>query len=199
MQPKQLTRKKSKSQDNTITYKKIHVNKKKGLFYGSIIALFIIISPYFFYLYEGIPDGDVWDSPFGVISSNYYGSVQVLFWTLFNKIVPLFLLLIWFFTCKHWWYHAILVPICMIIIQIYTILNDEIEFPDSKVLYILGPIIFIMLIFSYTVRTKIFDKLYGIDLSELSRVNWKGEIQSYHTIDENDDDEDDDDPMFMSN
>ncbi|GGG11738.1 hypothetical protein GCM10011344_10570 [Dokdonia pacifica] len=87
----------------------------------------------------------------------------------------------------------------MIIIQIYTILNDEIEFPDSKVLYILGPIIFIMLIFSYTVRTKIFDKLYGIDLSELSRVNWKGEIQSYHTIDENDDDEDDDDPMFMSN
>ncbi|MEP0266440.1 hypothetical protein [Dokdonia sp.] len=165
------------------------------MFYGSIIAISIIISPYFFYLYQGIPDGDVWDSPFGVISSNYYGSVQVLFWTLFNKIVPLFLLLIWFFTCRHWWYHAILVPICMIIFQIYTILNDEIIFPDSSEIYILAPIIFIMLIFSYTIRTKIFDKIHGIDLSELSRVNWKGELQT-NEKEENNIDEDED-PMYM--
>ncbi len=170
------------------------------MFYGSLIALVIIISPYFFYLYEGIPDIDVWDSPFGTIHSNYYGSVQVFIWTLFNQIVPLFLLLIWFFTCKHWWYHAILVPICMIIVQIYTILNDEINIPDSKVLYILGPIIFLMLIFSYTIRTKIFDKIYGIDLSELSRVSWKGEIQKKEdSKDLNNDNEEDEDPMYMSN
>ncbi|MEP0390255.1 hypothetical protein [Dokdonia sp.] len=83
----------------------------------------------------------------------------------------------------------------MIIFQIYTILNDEIIFPDSSEIYILAPIIFIMLIFSYTIRTKIFDKIHGIDLSELSRVNWKGELQT-NEKEENNIDEDED-PMYM--
>ena len=59
--------------------------------------------------------------------------------------------------------------------------------------------IFIMLIFSYTIRTKIFDKIHGIDLGELSRVNWKGELQTKAKDENNEDDDDDDDePMFMS-
>ena len=194
MQLKQSTKQKSEYQGKTTLHKRL---KSKSLLFGSIIALVIIISPYFYYIYQGIPDGDVWDSPFGTINSSYYPSVQVLFWTLFNKIVPLFLLLIWFFTCRHWWYHAILVPICMIIFQIYTIINDEIRFPDTDEFYILAPIIFIMLIFSYTVRTKVFDKIHGIDLSELRRGNWKGELQDEEVIEGNQDE--DEEPMFMSN
>ena len=187
-----MIKQKLKYQDRTKINK---VNKKRSLLSGTIIALIIILSPYLFYIYQGIPDGDVWDSPFGTITSAYYGSVQVLFWTLFNKIVPIILLLIWFFTCKHWWYHAIIIPICMMTFQIYTILNDEMRFADSEEFFILAPIIFIMLIFSYTVRTRVFDKIHGIDLSELSRVNWKGEIKKEEVVDNDEEDEED---AFMS-
>ncbi len=172
--------------------------KRRSLLSGTLIAIVIILSPYLFYVYQGIPDSDVWDSPFGLITSNYYGSVQVLFWTIFNKVVPFILLLIWFFTCKHWWYHAILVPLCMLIFQMYTVVNDEVVFADSNEFFILAPIIFLMLIFSYTIRTRVFDKIHGIDLSELSRVNWKGELKKENTSEKDDDSDDDDDELFMS-
>jgi len=55
-----------------------------------------------------------------------------------------------------------------------------------------------MAIFSYTIRTKIFDKIHGIDLSELSRVNWKGEIQNKTNKETTLDNDDDDEPLFMS-
>ena len=195
MQMSQLTKRKLKSA-KTVNLKKA---KRKNLILGSLIAITLILTPYFFYLYQGIPDQEVWDSPFGEITSNYYGSVQIMFWVLFGKIIPLVLLLIWFFTCKHWWYHAILVPILMFIFQAYSTLNDDIEFSDSNEFFVLAPIIFVMLIFSYTVRTRVFDKVHGIDLSELNRVNWKGEIVKEDTFNEPDgEDDDDDEPAFMA-
>ncbi len=150
--------------------------KKKGLASGTIIALVLLVSPYLFYLYQGFPDTQHWESFFGVYESRYYESVQVMGWVLFGKLVPFLLLLIWFFTCKHWWYHSILVPLCMYLIQIINTLNEDIEYTDSNDFFLIAPIVFVMAIFSYTIRTRVFDKIHGIDLSELSRVNWKGEI-----------------------
>ena len=63
--------------------------------------------------------------------------------------------------------------------------------------YVIIPLIFIVAIFSYTVRTRIFDKIHGIDLSELSRVNWKGELKE-EVLEKENELEDDDDEMFMS-
>ena len=148
----------------------------RSLITGSILAFFIAISPYIFYLYQGVPEVEVWDSPIGPITSNFYGNVSVMMWVFLGKLIPFLLLLIWFFTCKHWWYHIIIVPVCMYAFQIYSTLNADIKFSDIQELYLLAPIIFGMLIFSYTIRTRVFDKIHGIDLSELSRVNWKGEL-----------------------
>src|SRR5690606_2435185 len=83
------------------------------LLLGSIIALSIAFSPYLFYLYEIFPDGPVWENSFFTYESKTYRSVLAAAWTYLGKITPLFLLLIWFLTCKHWWYHAILIPISM--------------------------------------------------------------------------------------
>lgn len=169
MQNKQSTKARSKYL--------LKVNNR-SLITGSIIAFFIAISPYLFYLYQGVPEVEIWDSPLGTITSNFYGNVSVMMWVFLGKLIPFLLLLIWFFTCKHWWYHIIIVPICMYAFQIYSTLNADIKFSDIQELYLLAPIIFGMLIFSYTIRTRVFDKIHGIDLSELNRVNWKGELVS---------------------
>jgi hypothetical protein len=190
----------------------------ESLLTGSILAAFIVATPYFFYLYEGFPNVIVWKtSIFGykfVYDSVYYQSVNVVAWILFGKVIPLFLLLIWFFTCKHWWYHAILVPICMYVVQIFLTLKDDGQIIDSTSgILFLAPIILIMFIFLYQIRMKIFDKIHNIDFSELNRVTLKGEIKeenkkdspfeaSYspslaHEDEEEYEEDDDNEPLYM--
>jgi hypothetical protein len=97
-------------------------------------------------------------------------------WTYFGKITPLFLLLIWFFTCKHWWYHAILIPIAMYAFQLVVTFYDDVymesnRFMDTDGLIYLAPFFLIILVIVYLVRIKIFDRVYGIDLSELNETD----------------------------
>ena len=142
---------------------------------GSIIAFLIAFSPYIFYLYEIFPDGPVWENSFFTYESKYYQSVLVAAWTYLGKIVPFMLLLIWFFTCKHWWYHAILIPISMYTYQILsTVYEDfyqEVNPMDTDQLIYLAPFFLIILVIVYLVRTQIFDRIYGIDLSELNETD----------------------------
>ena len=175
----------------------------KSLLTGSLIAAFITASPYFFYLYEGFPRSKVWETSFLGINLKYesgnFDGVDVIAWIVFSKAVPLLLFFIWFLTCKHWWYHAILVPICMYSFQIVSTFNDDLAFTDSVDIYYMAPIIFIALIFLYTIRMKIFDRIHNIDLSELKRVSLKGEIKDEDELTSpySSTDEDDDEPLFM--
>jgi len=145
------------------------------LLLGSIIAFLIAFSPYIFYLYEIFPDGPVWETSFFTYESNYYLNVTTAMWTYFGKIMPLFLLLIWFFTCKHWWYHAILIPITMYIYQLtvafYEDVYNQTNFMDVNGLLYLAPFFIAILIIVYLVRIQIFDRVYGIDLSELHETD----------------------------
>ncbi len=192
MQTKHSTRGKEKSRRTDKT-------KVKTLITGTIIASFIIACPFLFYLYQGFPEAPTWESPFGTIRSYFWEDVSYFAWVILGKLIPFLLLLIWFFTCRHWWYHVILVPLCMYAFQIYSTMNTDMYSTDTTEIYVLAPVIFIMAIFSYTVRTKIFDKIHGIDLSELNRVNWKGELQGKSKADANEEeDEDDNEPLFMS-
>lgn len=171
------------------------LKSQKHLLTGSVIGVILIITPYIYYLYQGFPETRSLETFFGTYKSSFWENVHISAWVLFGKLIPFMLLLIWFLTCKHWWYHAILVPLCMYAFQIYSTINDDIQFSDTNELYVLAPIIFLMAIFSYTVRTRVFDKIHGIDLSELNRVNWKGELQNTPEADE--DDDEDDEPVFM--
>ncbi|WP_147448367.1 hypothetical protein [Dokdonia sinensis] len=189
MQSKQSTKQPSKYQVR---------NKRKVLTAGTIIAVAILIVPYLWTLYQGFPNERSWETFFGIYDSGYYESVYVAAWTLWGKLIPLYLLFIWFFTCRHWWYHVILVPICMYIKQIFDILNDDLRFADNNDIFYLAPIILLMAIFVYTIRTKIFDKIHGIDLSELGRVSLKGNVQLETEEDEFSDGEDEDEEdVFM--
>ena len=132
---------------------------KKSFIIGSIIATFIASTPYLFYLYEHVPDVPVWDTFLFSYDSKFYGSVLTVAWTLANKVIPLFLLFIWFFTCRHWWYHVLLVPIAMFAFQVFTILNDDLEYVDSNQFLYLIPIMAFIIPSIYLIRAKMFNKI----------------------------------------
>jgi hypothetical protein len=154
---------------------KLFKNQRSGyLLTGSLIAISIAFSPYIFYLYEIFPSGPVWETSFFTYESKYYEDVLTAAWTYLGKITPLFLLLIWFFTCKHWWYHVILVPIGMYGFQLVGTVYDDVylrsDYLDVNDLIYLAPFFISILCVVYLIRIKIFDRVYGLDLSELEET-----------------------------
>ncbi len=149
--------------------------RSEFLLTGSIIAICIAFSPYIFYLYEIFPSGPVWENSFFTYESKYYEDVATAAWTYMGKITPLFLLFIWFFTCKHWWYHVILVPIAMYGFQLVGTVYDDVylrtDYIDTNQLIYLAPFFILILSLVYLIRIKIFDRIYGIDLTEIEREN----------------------------
>jgi len=138
---------------------------RRSLIIGSIVATLIASTPYLFYLYENVPDTPTWDTFLFRYNSKYYGSILTLAWTLMGKAMPLFLLFIWFFTCRHWWYHVLLVPISMYIYQIYNTINEDIMVIDSNQLGYLIPVMAIIIPSIYLIRAQIFDKVNNANKS----------------------------------
>ena len=149
--------------------------RSEYLLTGSIVALTIAFSPYLFYIYEIFPSTPVWETSFFTYESKYYENVLTAAWTYTSKLVPLILLLIWFFTCKHWWYHVILVPIVMYAYQLITAIYQDaylnIDPMDTNQLVYLAPFFIVILSIVYLIRIKIFDRIYGIDLSEIDETD----------------------------
>lgn len=157
METQQLRLKKSKRQDR--------LSVKKSLIIGSLIATFIAATPYLFYLYEGIPDGRIWDTFLFTYQVKHFEDANYFFWIVTGKAIPLILLTIWFFTCRHWWYHTLLVPISMYIYQIVGLFNDDNKFVDEYQLLYLLPVIAIVIPSIYLIRARIFNKLNSVDKS----------------------------------
>ena len=82
-----------------------------------------------------------------------------------NKIIPLTLLFTWFFTCRHWWYHTILVPIAMYCYQVIIILNDDLQFADTNQIVYLLPVMAIVIPSIYLLRARMFDSVNNVDKS----------------------------------
>ncbi|PWI29255.1 hypothetical protein DI383_12505 [Flavobacteriaceae bacterium LYZ1037] len=132
---------------------------KKSLIIGSVVATILAITPYLFYLYESVPTKRVWDTFLFSYDSGSYENANYVMWLFTGKAIPLLLLFIWFFTCRHWWYHVILVPIAMYLYQIFGIFNDNISFVDEFQLMYLVPLMAIIIPTIYLIRAKMFDKL----------------------------------------
>ncbi|MCR1024000.1 hypothetical protein NQT66_04240 [Cellulophaga baltica] len=144
---------------------------KRKLLIEGLIALIISLSVLLFYSYKFIPSNEDLESLefFGItFTKNGYYSIQTAFYYYFNKIVPIILLLIWFITCKHWWYHAILIPIAMYTFQLYSIIFENTRKVDeNELLYLLG-VCMVIIPIVYFIRVKLFDKhVHGIDLDAI--------------------------------
>ncbi|WP_435047986.1 hypothetical protein [Formosa sp. S-31] len=157
-----MTNKHHKSKDGELKFQR---TDNRNLILGSIIATFIAATPYLFYLYESVPDTKIWDTFLFTYDSKFYGSVYVVAWTITGKIIPLLLMFIWFFTCRHWWYHVLIVPIAMFSFQIFTILNDDLQYVDSNQIYYLIPIMAIIIPSIYLIRAQIFNEVSNANQS----------------------------------
>lgn len=142
-------------------------SNKKNLIVGSIIATLIAITPYIFYLYESVPDEKIWNTFLFTFESMYYENANVAIWIMMGKIIPLYLLFIWFFTCRHWWFHVLIIPIAMYIFQFFTVFIDETDFFDQFELMYLIPIMAIVIPSIYLIRAKMFNRLTSQSMQEL--------------------------------
>ncbi len=172
----------SKIMSKNISNKK--VKAKKRIFIESIAVFFIIASPFIFKSHDYFPaDPDETINIFGyVIDNNGFHNLNTYMWYLLSKLVPLYLLVIWFFTCKHWWYHVLLIPICLYAFQLFEVLYSEDNFIDTENTLWLLPVCMIIVPIVYFIRIKLYDKhVHGIDLeamdAELKALKEKQRLQ----------------------
>ena len=156
---------------------------KRRLLLDSFIVFFIIISPFIFRLHEYVSteEGATINILGFVIDDNGFQNLSIYMWFLLGKLVPLCLLTIWFFTCKHWWYHIILIPILMYAFQIFEEVYDNDYYVDTENILWLLPVCMVIVPFVYFIRIKLYDKyVHGIDLeamdAELDELKSKIEI-----------------------
>ncbi len=135
----------------------------KTFILGSIIATFIAITPYIFYYYESVPAVKIWDTFLFTYDSNSYLDAQVGIWTITGKLVPLYLLIIWFFTCRHWWYHSLLIPIVMYTFQLAHTINEDLKYIDNNQFFYLIFLMAIIIPSIYLVRARLFNRLNSVD------------------------------------
>jgi len=136
-----------------------HKKLKKSAVLGTIIALIIGSSPILFSLHESVPSQKVWNTFLFTYDSGFWEDAQYAMWVFTSKLIPLLLLIIWFFTCRHWWYHAILVPIIMYVLQIILTYNGDVSDIDQfQVVYLL-PAMAIIIPSIYLIRAKMFNEI----------------------------------------
>jgi magnesium-transporting ATPase (P-type) len=130
---------------------------------GTLVALLLAIIPYLFSLYESVPRQKTWSTFLFTYDSKVWEDANLVMWILTSKAVPLFILLLWFFTNRHWWYHALLVPIVMYIYQIFNLFNeDQGNLDESQIIYLL-PIMAAVIPSIYLIRAKMFNKINDAD------------------------------------
>jgi len=162
---------------------------RRKLFLDSLMVFFVIASPFIFKLHEYVSSDEGSTINFLGIEIDDHGflNLRVFAWFLLGKLVPLYLLIIWFFTCKHWWYHIILIPIMMYAFQIFEGIYDDDKYIDTENILWLLPICMVIIPFVYFIRIKLYDKyVHGIDLeameAELQELRAKKEIRESGTI-----------------
>ncbi len=131
---------------------------RKSLVLGSIIATILALLPYLFSLYQSVPETKEWDTFLFTYHSGYFENARTAMWILTGKLVPLLLILIWFFTNRHWWYHSLLVPIAMYIYQIIVVFYDEQYLDEFQLIYMI-PVMAIVIPSIYLIRARIFNKI----------------------------------------
>ena len=160
---------------------------KKSFIIGSLVATLIAITPYLFYLYESVPNNQIWSTFLFTFNRASYENAQTAMWVLTGKLIPLYLLFIWFFTCRHWWYHVLLVPIAMYVFQVMNILNDDLSYVDELHMIYLIPVMAVIVPSIYLIRARIFNKINEANKSleeleeefKISPKNFWDKLKSY--------------------
>jgi magnesium-transporting ATPase (P-type) len=156
-----------KQNNKSINTKNHSKTDKSGLVLGGLIVLLVAITPFLFYSYESFPKTQIWETSFFNIETSFTNWYSFA-WYFTGKAIPLLLVLIWFFTCKHWWHWIILVPVAMYAFQLWGVINEN-DGLDSLELYYIIPLMMVLVPFVYLIRAKLFNKVRGNDLEAFER------------------------------
>ena len=136
--------------------------KKKLIIEGGI-AFLIALSPILHYWWKYLPTEETLSFIGMEFTSNGFEDVSDAFYYYLLKITPLVLLVVWFVTCKHWWYHVLIIPITMFSFQCIGAINDDIVFMDEFQIIYLLPIMAIVFPSIYLIRARMFNKINDHD------------------------------------
>ncbi|WP_457610153.1 hypothetical protein [Lutibacter sp.] len=149
-------------------------NRKTSLWIGSLIILLIISAPYLLYFHKNInPELENFETFLGVIKGGYYTKAQMYVYFFFSKFVPLLLFTIWFLTNKHWWVHALIIPISVYLFQLISVINDSEKYVDEVDFIYTVPIAAIILVILYFIRSKLAIYIGAVDLKREMDENMK--------------------------
>jgi len=140
----------------------LQTEDRRSLIIGGVLVLLIAISPLLFYSYKNFPETKIWETSFFTVSTSFQDWFSYA-WYVTGKLIPLYLLFIWFFTCKHWWYWIILVPISMYSFQLWGLIIQSNSIDENELLYIL-PIMMVIVPTVYVIRAKLFANINKNDL-----------------------------------
>lgn len=120
-----------------------------------------------FYIYKFAPsDSKEWDTIFGTLKANAFGSMQTYMHALFTKVTFVMLTGLWFLTSNNWWKYAILVPFTMFLFQLSGVINFQLQFIDEYDFWyslpFIAPIIGFIIYLSYLISKHNTDE--SIDL-----------------------------------
>lgn len=97
----------------------------------NIVFFFIFLIPFILYTYRLFPE-DEQIKIFGMtITSVYFQNVQIMIWAYTQKIIMIMLALGWYYSSKHWWKKAIIVPLTFFVFQFIMLLNEDLFFFDE--------------------------------------------------------------------
>ena len=106
---------------------------RKKLFGEYSIFFFLLILPFAYQLIKFVPQSELIEV-FGISAGDFgFKNVNVFFWFLAQKIIPLSVIIIWFITSRSWWRYSLIVPILFIVTQTFQLFignrfTDENEF-----------------------------------------------------------------------
>jgi hypothetical protein len=146
-----------KVKENSFQTRKI--TTRKSAIVGTILGTIIALTPILFSLHESVPDERLWNTFLFTYDSSLWESAQYAMWVITGKFIPLLLLLIWFFTNRNWWYHALLVPIVMYLFQIIATFSADSQYYDEFQFVYMLPIMAIVIPSIYLIRAKMFNKI----------------------------------------
>ena len=156
---------------------------RRKLIIEGLLVVLIALSPIFFYSYKYVPITTEDVKILGItFTRNGFDEVQMAFYYYCTKVIPLFLLIIWFITSKNWWYHAILIPIAMYSFQLYNIIQYSSGRIDENEIFYIIAVTMVIVPIVYFIRIKLVDKyVHGIDLkamdTELQILKEKEELR----------------------
>jgi len=126
-----------------------------------------MLAPILFYVYQYAPDdSDVWETKWFTLTSGGYNTVQGYLYIVCTKAFIFFIVSTWYLTCMHWWKHAILVPLAIVLYQFTMAVNDNVQYIDEFSVTSSLPIVIPILILHIVIARKLKFLNDSLDVKE---------------------------------